>query len=914
MPRFLTALLLALLVNACSSTPTTSKRTSPEITENAAAHWLSLNYIAVAKVKGARTLQLVFAANGGITQESPVLDSFNLFNLRPVDAEPSLLANYPHLQDFKQYRLAIDQSTARVLLKGQLAVIQRNKFGQLLAVSHLQTGAVLDALYAKQAQHSQLGAAVTEQGTQFALWAPTAKSVSLQLYHGDKSPKGEPQPMTPDKQTGVWHLTSKQANNQDFYRYQLEVFHPASGKIEQLSVTDPYSLSLATNGEYSQVIDLNQPDSQPEGWQRQARPALARPEQQIIYELHIGDFSGTDASTSPEKRGKYAAFGEPQSLPMQHLAQLKQAGLNTIHLLPTFDIATINEDPTQRIDLQSSVAEVCQQFAQLAICATGDQQQSLAERLATLPVNSGQTQAVIEKLRAFDDYNWGYDPHHYTVPEGSYAQDAEGVARIREFRRMVQTLHNMGFRVVMDVVYNHTHAAGLQGSSLLDKIVPGYYQRLHPISGKVETSTCCPNTATERSMMGKLMTDSLLVWAKDYKIDGFRFDLMGHQPKSLMLTAREAVRELDPDTYFYGEGWNFGEVANNAQFAQATQLEMAGSEIGTFSDRLRDAVRGGNSFVSGDDYRYAQGLGNGLYNMPNDLQPWRKQHQKYLHSADQARIGLVGHLAEFPLTDADDEQVTGKDIEYGDQPTGYTLDPADSINYVSKHDNQTLWDNNQYRTAYSATPQQRVNMQLLSLAYPMYAQGIPFLHMGGELLRSKSFLRDSYDYGHWFNKVDFSKQTNNYNVGLPPAVKDEANWPLIRTLTEKNQGRDNVTPELIEQAYQGFLRMLQIRSGSPLFSLSSAEQIIQSVQFLNTGEDQQNGIIAMQINDTDNLDANWHRLLVVFNHLPQMATFTLPQASDYQLHPVLLGHSQARVSANSLTLPPLSATVFVVAD
>ncbi|MBU3059583.1 MAG: DUF3372 domain-containing protein, partial [Pseudomonas indica] len=179
------------------------------------------------------------------------------------------------------------------------------------------------------------------------------------------------------------------------------------------------------------------------------------------------------------------------------------------------------------------------------------------------------------------------------VPEGSYASDAEGVRRIREFRRMVQALADMGLSTVMDVVYNHTHAAGLADQSVLDKLVPGYYHRRDPVTGAVERSTCCENTASEHFMMEKLMTDSLVVWARHYKIGGFRFDLMGHHMRTNLLNALQAVRKVDPDIYFYGEGWNFGEVAGNARGINATQRNMAGTGIGTFNDRQRDAVRGG---------------------------------------------------------------------------------------------------------------------------------------------------------------------------------------------------------------------------------------------------------------------------------------------------------------------------------
>ena len=192
------------------------------------------------------------------------------------------------------------------------------------------------------------------------------------------------------------------------------------------------------------------------------------------------------------------------------------------------------------------------------------------------------------------------------MPEGSYSTNPDGPARIVEFREMVQALNKMGLRVVMDVVYNHTNASGQNPKSVLDRIVPGYYHRLND-SGAVETSTCCSNTASEHNMMEKLMVDSVVTWAKDYKVDGFRFDLMGHHMMSNMLKVRAALDALTlaqdgvdgKSIYMYGEGWNFGEVADNARGVNATQLNLAGTGIGTFNDRSRDAVRGIGPFDSG---------------------------------------------------------------------------------------------------------------------------------------------------------------------------------------------------------------------------------------------------------------------------------------------------------------------------
>src|SRR5262249_52707124 len=204
--------------------------------------------------------------------------------------------------------------------------------------------------------------------------------------------------------------------------------------------------------------------------------------------------------------------------------------------------------------------------------------------LASFPPDSTAQQAAIAAVRERDGFNWGYDPWHYTAPEGSYATDPDGVARIRELREMVAALHRAGLRVVLDVVYNHTTAAGQDPRSVLDRIVPGYYHRLDE-NGAIATSSCCPNTASEHLMMEKLMVDSLVTWARAYKVDGFRFDLMGHHMKSNLLKVRDALSALTPDRdgvvgseiYLYGEGWDFGEVAGNARGVNATQANLAGT-------------------------------------------------------------------------------------------------------------------------------------------------------------------------------------------------------------------------------------------------------------------------------------------------------------------------------------------------
>ncbi len=849
------------------------------------------------------------------------------FLLENTVISDEIAAKFPHLvNNGTAFKLAtaVTNNQIKQLLKQRLTIISADQNGLISRSVNVQIGNVIDDLYgAKAGQIKDLGASINADNTQFKLWAPTALKVEVLLFNADKSRHPlHTVALSEDLSSGLWSTSLTENLFGQYYQYKIQVFHPSSSKIETVITTDPYSLSLSVNGEYSQVTDLNDSRTQPQGWQQQAFPTVDSFEDNIFYELHIRDFSASDSKLDSKVKGKYKAFLANDSFAMEHLKQLKAAGLNNIHLLPAFDFGTVNEEAKQQLSLQDDVAKLCDIYSEHQLCSQAIAKQTrLIDLLNSYQPDSAQAQQLVSQLRPYDDYNWGYDPFHYTVPEGSYAQDPEGNARIIEFRQMVQRLHNLGFRVIMDVVYNHTHQAGLHKNSVLDKIVPGYYQRLNPITAAIEQSTCCDNTATERVMMAKLMIDSLLVWAGDYHIDGFRFDLMAHQPKAVMLAARAAVLEVDADNYFYGEGWNFGEVQNNQRFVQASQLELAGSEIGTFSDRLRDAVRGGGMTEAGEQIRRLQGIGNGLFTDPNELRTGQDSWQDYLLLADQLRVGLAANLATFPLENSQGQQVTGKDIPYGDQPTGYALDPADTINYVSKHDNKTLWDNNQYRFDANLTTDDRVRLQTLSLAYPLLAQGIPFLHMGSELLRSKSFLRDSYDYGDWFNKVDFSKQSNNYANGLPPAEKDEQNWSVIGKIIAANQGRDRVSGEHIQFSSDRFIELIKIRMSSKLFRLTTGEAINHGVTFLNTGPKQQPGLIVMSINAAaaGMADSKFKQIIVVFNSSKTTQTFPYLGAENYQLHEVQATSQdkiikQSKAAKSGFTVAKFSAAVFVKSD
>jgi len=893
---------------------------------NSAAHWLSPQLILLPNSPTQLDYVLVSAKPS---------QSLNAITLNKTALSQNVKDKFPHLSHFHAYKLQISKAQSKQLLKQKLMVVAVDDHQQAQELSYLQTGIIIDELYTANKQDadevSDLGASITQQGISFKLWAPTAQKVELLLFNEEQVIDDSPDSgsvfapatsmvMTEDASSGVWSLQTTPSWRNSYYQYRVTVYHPASQQIETLITTDPYSLSLSVNSQYSQVVDLNDKATQPENWQTHTIPQVKNVEDLVLYETHIRDFSSIDSGLSDASfRGKYQAFSEQSSDGIKHLKELRKSGLNTIHLLPTFDIATVNEESSQAIDINDNMAKVCTLAPATTVCRVDSvisAEQSLKSVLKSFAPQGEQAQQLVSELRELDNFNWGYDPYHYTVPEGSYALNPQGRARLVEFRQMVQSLHGLGFRVIMDVVYNHTYQSGLEEKSVLDKIVPNYYHRLHPITGAIEQSTCCDNTATERVMMAKLMTDSLVVWARDYKIDGFRFDLMGHQPKQAVLDAREAVRAVDSDTYFYGEGWNFGEVANNSQFVQASQLELGGSEIGTFSDRLRDAVRGG-----GNNTRSGQGIGNGLLTSPNEVLTEEQSQADYDLKMAQLRIGLAGNLANFSIINAEGKRVLGKDIPYGDQPTGYALDPADSINYVSKHDNQTLWDNSQYRLAFDVSTQNRVRMHVQSLSFTLFAQGIPFLHMGSEFMRSKSFLRDSYDYSDWFNRVDFTKQNNFYNVGLPPAAKDKDNWPLIQKVMAGHQGRDKVSAEHIQYSSQVFSDMLAIRMSSPLFRLTSERAIINKVSFLNTSDKNkrhQTGLIAMKLDDTKGtaVDENYQSIIVLFNTAKQTQTFNYARVSGYQLHPMQQsgGDEQVKESlANDegFTVPGLSSVVFV---
>jgi pullulanase len=818
----------------------------------------------------------------------------------PAGLSAAVRQKFPHLASLPAFRLPADHlAEVPAALKGQIAVAAKDAGGTLVDATGLQIQGVLDDLYTYD---GPLGVTFATSGASrvptLRVWAPTARSVQLRLFD-DSNPAtpGTIHAMTSDPATGVWSVTGPPSWYGGYYLYEVDVYVRATGQVETNRVTDPYSVSLSRNSQRSQIVDLADPAYKPAGWDGLVKPRLDAPEDIVLYELHVRDFSAADPTVPADLKGTFKAFTLPCSAGSLHLRSLALAGLTHVHLLPAFDISSIDEDKS-----------IWRQPA-------GD--------LSTFPADSREQQARVLAVAGNDPFNWGYDPWHYTVPEGSYATNPDGPARILEFRQMVQALAEGGLRTVMDVVYDHTSAAGQSPQSVLDRIVPGYYHRLDG-DGNIETSTCCQNTASEFNMMEKLLIDSVVTWARHYKVDGFRFDLMGHHMKRNLLKLRATLDALTlaadgvdgTKIYLYGEGWNFGEVVNNSRGVNAIQANMAGTGIGTFSDRIRDAARGGGPFSGLQD----QGFLTGLYTDPNPTHQDAPGEQlaKLLQKTDWIRTGLAGALAAYQFVDRNGNQVAASQIDYNGQPAGYTADPQEAVSYIEAHDNDTLWDAIQAKAPPSASLADRVRMQNLGICLLGFGQGIPFYHAGVELLRSKSMDRNSYNSGDWFNKLDFTCTANNWGVGLPPAPDNQASWPIQGPLLANPALKAG--PPHILAAKAHFLETLAIRKSTGLFRLRTAADVQSRLRFHNTGPSQIPGLIVMSLTDDDGaIDCAHHRVLVVFNATNQTQNFCIADFQDVPLtpHPVQKASADPVIRASSFnravgafSIPGRTAAVF----
>ncbi len=491
---------------------------------------------------------------------------------------------------------------------------------------------------------NDLGAVWTREATAFRLWAPTATGVKLNLYKGgteDANDLIEQVEMTPDI-NGTWIAKAEGDLNGVYYTYLVEV----NGST--VEACDPYARTTGVNGKRAMVIDLGA--TNPEGWENDIDPnADLGMTDAVIYELHVRDLSIADSSGIRQK-GKYLGLIEegtktPSGIPTG-LDHMKAMGITHLHILPMYDYGSVDES---RLDVPQ--------------------------------------------------FNWGYDPVNFNVPEGSYASDPfHGEVRVKEVKQMVKGLHDHGISVVMDVVYNHVYDAE---SFCFNQIVPLYFSRTDLDGNYSNASACGNDTASERSMVRKYIVDSVKYWADEYHIDGFRFDLVGLIDTDTINAVMAAVHETHPNVIFYGEGWSMESLVTKPGCHMTTQ---ANSQLvpgfGFFSDTIRDALKG-SVFETAD-----KGFVSGA-KMPKEL-------------LDQCFMGCPDWCST----------------------------PAQSVNYVSCHDNNTLIDRISLSNP-ECSREERVKMNHLAAAFVLTSQGVPFFQAGEEFLRTKPLPEGGYDHNSY---------------------------------------------------------------------------------------------------------------------------------------------------------------------
>lgn len=550
-------------------------------------------------------------------------------------------------------------------------------------------------------QGNDLGAVWSEKATAFRVWAPTADKVVLNLYrtgNPDADDLIEQIPMEKDVK-GTWTVGKSGDLNGVYYTYTVTV------EGDETEATDPYAKAAGVNGVRAMVIDLSA--TNPKGWEEDADPhAGNRITDAIIYELHVRDLS-VDENSGIKNKGKFLGIAETgtknaagQSTGLDYM---KDLGITHLHLLPSYDYGSVDET---RLDEAQ--------------------------------------------------FNWGYDPVNYNVPEGSYSTNPfDGEVRVKEMKQMIHTLHQNGISVIMDVVYNHVYDAE---QFCFNKIVPGYFSRMDK-NGVYSNGSCCGNdTASERSMVKKYIVDSVCYWADEYHIDGFRFDLVGLLDTETINAIVENVHKKHPNVIFYGEGWTMPTNVTKEGYLMATQLNSAETPgFAYFSDTLRDALKG--------RVFYADSKG-------------------YVTGADDATEVIEACLSGQP---------------------DWCKAPCQTINYASCHDNYTLMD----KIALSipdATRAEWIRSNNLSAAIYMLSQGVAFIHAGEELLRSKvdeqgEYVENSYassDYVNRFNWNDLEKEeckkTLDYYKGLIRIRKKYASLRYMTT-AEVNEHMQLLKPQ-----------------------------------------------------------------------------------------------------------------------
>lgn len=592
---------------------------------------------------------------------------------------------------------------------------------------------------------NDLGAVYSPKMTRFKVWAPEAESVKLNLYKQGEGDNLIEQHIMKKSANGTYVFEKQGDCNGIYYTYTV-VNHG-----EKQEAVDPYTKAAGVNGQRGMVINLAK--TNPQGFELDGYRNPEHITDAIIYEGSVRDFT-MDESSGVFHNGKFLGLTEANTT--NHFGEataldyISGLGVTHVQILPAFDFETVDEK---------------NQKAQ---------------------------------------YNWGYDPDNYNVPEGSYAVSPyDGTVRIQEMKQMVLALHSRGIGVIMDVVFNHTYR---RDDSNLQKIVPGYYYRSDE-TGYTDGSGCGNEVASDRPMVQKLIVDSLIYWAKEYHIDGFRFDLMGVLDIDTMNVIAERLKEIRPDIYLYGEGWNGGpsSLAEEKRAFKASAKKMPG--IGMFNDDIRDTIKGS---VFYDDHL---GFVNGGTHLENAL-----------------RYGITGAVAH-PQVDYD---------AYGSKP--WAKEPGQSINYVSCHDNYTLWDKLSVSCP-EASEEKKKAMNRLCAAIVFTSQGVPFIQAGEEFLRSKPLPE----------KKGFAE--NSYNM---PDTVNSIKWDNIHEY-----------PDMIAY-YKG---LMALRKAHPVFRMQSEAEMTQNLCFLS---DTPENVVAYLLKGKC-VDDTPENILVIFNGNDEEILYNLPE-------------------------------------
>lgn len=525
-------------------------------------------------------------------------------------------------------------------------------------VTDLQIGAVIRTEEFDQLffyEGNDLGVSYSPEKTTFKLWAPTAAKIKLKLFREDEQSPEFFNMKRQDK--GIWG--SEIDRDLEQYRYSFLVCI----NLEWREAVDPYATALTVNGEYGVVIDPEK--AMVTG--SDCPPPLKRPVDAIIYEAHIRDLTMHPSSGNSRKGTYLGAADTGTSSPLRietGLSYIKSLGVTHIELLPFHDFEGVDE------------------------------------------------------LDRFSTYNWGYNPVHFNVPDGSYATDPENpYSRITELKQLISAIHHIGMGVIMDVVYNHVY---IREDSPFEKIVPGYFFR-HDVHGIPSNGTGVGNDiASERLMVRKYIVDSVFYWLKEYHVDGFRFDLMGILDVETMTAVRKAVDSVNPQILIIGEGWDLNTPLPTDKKANiANQAKLP--RIGQFNDWFRDSIKGSTFNI----YDKGYALGN----------------DRYLDAAKQVLAGSIG---------------------IGKRKNGLFLQPVQSVNYIESHDNHTLWD----KLKICCPDQDEATLKKqhrLATSLVLLAQGIPFLHSGQEFFRTKKGIGNSYRSPDEVNWLDWDRRDQNMN-------------------------------------------------------------------------------------------------------------------------------------------------------